>query len=143
VAVQIDHVVLWVEDARRALAFYTEVVGLPPVRAEEFIAGAAPFPSVRVTEGSILDLVPAAGAALVRGFTGESKPTAAGQPQNHVCLAMDRAELDALAARLAAAGVTMHRLGERSFGARGTTTHWFYFQDPDGNVLEARHYEPG
>jgi catechol 2,3-dioxygenase-like lactoylglutathione lyase family enzyme len=137
----IDHVVLWVEDARRALAFYTEVVGLPGVRAEEFLAGAAPFPSVRVAEASILDLVPAAGADSTRGFTGEAKRTAAGQPLNHVCLAMSRAELDALAARVAAAGVAMHKLGERSFGARGWSTRWFYFQDPDGNVLEARAYD--
>lgn len=145
----IDHVVLWVEDARRALAFYTEVVGLSGVRVEEFLAGAAPFPSVRVSDASIdasidaslLDLVPAAGADLTRGFTGEAKRTSAGQPINHVCLAMGRSALDALAARVAAAGVAMHKLGERSFGARGWSTRWFYFQDPDGNVLEARAYD--
>lgn len=137
----IDHVVLWVEDARRALTFYTEVIGLPGMRVEEFLAGAAPFPSVRVSDASILDLVPAAGADLTRGFTGEAKRTAAGQPVNHVCLAMSPAELDALDARVAAAGVATHKLGERSFGARGWSTRWFYFQDPDGNVLEARAYD--
>lgn len=140
----IDHVVLWVEDARRSLEFYTQVLGLPSVRADEFLAGTAPFPSVRISEGSILDLVPAMGAPMVAQFTGEKKPTAAGKPINHVCLAMDRSELDALAARLASAGVDKHRFGETSFGARGTSTHWFYFQDPDGNVLEARAYDvPG
>ena len=138
---QIDHVVLWVEDAARALAFYTDVLGLTGVRAEEFAAGTAPFPSVRVAEGCILDLVPAIGAELARGFTGEKRPTAAGQPMNHLCLAMDEEEMDALATRLASAGVTTHRVGERSFGARGWSTHWFYFQDPDGNVVEARFYE--
>lgn len=142
-AMQIDHVVLWVEDARRALDFYTRVVGLPGVRAEEFLAETAPFPSVRVSEGSMLDLVPAIGAPMARGFTGETKPTAAGQPINHVCLAMDKTELDALAGRLAAEGVATHRVGERSYGARGWSKHWFYFQDPDGNVIEARHYDEG
>jgi glyoxylase I family protein len=140
-AFQLDHVVLWVEDAPRALAFYTTVVGLLAVRAEEFAAGTAPFPSVRVAEGAILDLVPAVGAEMARGFTGETKPTAAGKPINHVCLSMDRAEMDALATRLASAGVPTHRVGERSFGARGWSTHGFYFQDPDGNVIKARHYE--
>ena len=140
-AFQLDHVVLWVEDASRALAFYTTVVGLLGVRAEEFAAGTAPFPSVRVAEGSILDLVPAAGVEMARGFTGETKPTAAGKPINHLCLAMDAEEMDALATRLASAGVRTHRVGERSFGARGWSAHWFYFQDPDGNVIEARHYE--
>ncbi len=136
----IDHVVLWVEDAGRALEFYTRVVGLPGVRADEFRAGAAPFPSVRVSESSILDLMPAMAAPFAAHFTGEKTATAAGKPMNHVCLAMSAAELDALGARLAEAGVATHHVGETSFGARGTSRHWFYFQDPDGNVLEARHY---
>jgi catechol-2,3-dioxygenase len=54
---------------------------------------------------------------------------------------MSRAELEALVARLASASVPTHSIGETSFGARGSTRHWFYFQDPDGNVIEARHYE--
>lgn len=137
----IDHVVLWVEDARRALDFYTKVVGLPGVRTDEFLAGTAPFPSVRVSDCSILDLVPAMGAPFVSQLTGETKPTGAGKPINHVCLAMEQQELDALGARLAEAGVATHRFGETSFGARGSSRHWFYFQDPDGNVLEARAYE--
>ena len=140
-AIELDHVVLWVADAARSLAFYTDVVGLAGVRAAEFAAGTAPFPSVRVAAGSILDLVPAAGAEKARTFTGEKKPTAAGQPLNHLCLAMDEEEMDALATRLASAGVLTHRVGERSFGARGWSTHWFYFQDPDGNMIEARSYE--
>lgn len=100
----IDHIVLWVEDARRALDFYTTVVGLAGVRSEEFLAGSAPLPSVRVSDGSILDLTPAMVAQFASHFTGET-------------------------------------VGETSFGARGSSKHWFYFQDPDGNVLEARHYD--
>lgn len=140
---QLDHVVLWVEDPKRSLDFYSRVVGLAGVRAEEFLAGTAPFPSVRISEGTIVDLVPAIGAPLARGFTGEQKPTAAGQPINHVCFAMDQVEFEALASRLATEGVPTHRVGERSYGARGSSKHWFYFQDPDGNVLEARHYDGG
>lgn len=140
---QVDHVVLWVEDAHRALDFYTRVVGLTGVRAEEFLAGTAPFPSVRVSDGSILDLVPAVAAPMAASFTGEVIPTAAGKPINHVCISMDQAEFHALAGRLAAEGVSTHRVGERSFGARGSSKHWFYFQDPDGNVIEARHYDDG
>lgn len=136
----IDHVVLWVQDVRRSLDFYTNVVGLLPVRRDEYLAGSAPFPSVRVSERSILDLMAAEHAPIVAQFSGEKTPTAAGKPINHVCLAMDATELDALSARLASAGVETRTAGNRSFGARGTTTHWFYFQDPDGNVLEARAY---
>ena len=42
----LDHAVLWVEDASKSLDFYVNVVGLEPVRAEEFKAGKARFPSV-------------------------------------------------------------------------------------------------
>jgi len=63
---EIDHIVLWVEDVERALAFYEGVVGLTPERAELFGRGEAPFPSVRVSAGSLLDLMPRAGADAVR-----------------------------------------------------------------------------
>ncbi|WP_437572350.1 VOC family protein [Sorangium sp. So ce542] len=139
-ALHVDHVVLWVEDPLRALEFYTRVVGLTSVRAEEFRAGQAPFPSVRLSEASILDLMPVSITGFVRKATGETRPSAAGRPINHVCFAMDRDELDALAARLSAARVAMHTANNPSFGARGTSVHWFYFQDPDGNMLEARCY---
>jgi extradiol dioxygenase family protein len=85
--------------------------------------------------------MPSMAAQFAAHFTGETKPTAAGKPLNHVCLSMTRDELDAMAARLTAAGVAMHHIGETSFGARGSSKHWFYFQDPEGNVIEARHYE--
>jgi catechol-2,3-dioxygenase len=29
----------------------------------------------------------------------------------------------------------------RTYGARGWAPEAFYFADPDGNVIEARHYE--
>lgn len=138
---EIDHIVLWVEDAKRAVDFYTNVVGLRGVRVDEFFAGTAPFPSVRVSDSSILDLMPAMVAQFAAQFTGETKPTAAGKPINHVCLAMTHEELGALTARLAAADVKTFRMGETSFGARGSSKHWIYFQDPDGNMLEARCYE--
>ncbi len=44
----IDHVVLWVESPKRALEFYVDVLGLAPVRAQDFKEGRASFPSVRV-----------------------------------------------------------------------------------------------
>jgi catechol 2,3-dioxygenase-like lactoylglutathione lyase family enzyme len=137
-AFHIDHVVLCVLDPRASLAFYTDVVGLPAVRGDEFLAGKVPFPSVRVSEHSMLDLLAKVALPFARGLTGAD---ATGAPINHVCLAMDAAEFDAMAARLDGAGVKRHRVGERSYGARGSSPHWFYFQDPDGNVIEARYYD--
>lgn len=47
---RLDHVVLWVQDPAVAMDFYTRVVGLQPVRFDEFLTGDAPFPSVRVSD---------------------------------------------------------------------------------------------
>lgn len=59
---RLDHVVLWTKDPRVSMDFYVRVVGLAPVRFAEFETGDAPFPSVRVCEDSIIDLLPVANA---------------------------------------------------------------------------------
>ncbi len=41
----IDHIVLWVSDQKRSLDFFVNVVGLDPVRAQEFAEGGAGFTS--------------------------------------------------------------------------------------------------
>jgi len=136
---ELDHVVLWVEDPVRSAAFFAEVVGLAPVRLDEFRAGQVPFPSVRVSDGSLIDLIPHAMAPSVNAIPGAAGT--AGHRVNHICLAMSRAELDALAQRLAAHGTPAGRHMQQQFGARGLAPQAFYFRDPDGNILEARHYE--
>jgi len=137
---RLDHVVLWTKDPRAAIDFYARVVGLMPVRFEEFEAGEAPFPSVRVSEDSIIDLMPvemAAGTATSASVADGS----AGHPVNHLCLALSRSEFDALDQRLQAAGVDTSVRLHHSFGARGWSPQTYYFADPDGNVVEARYYE--
>jgi catechol 2,3-dioxygenase-like lactoylglutathione lyase family enzyme len=62
-AFRIDHVVIWVSDARRSIEFFEQVVGLPGVRVDEFRAGKAPFASMRLSEDTLLDLLPDAMAA--------------------------------------------------------------------------------
>jgi catechol 2,3-dioxygenase-like lactoylglutathione lyase family enzyme len=136
---QIDHVVLWVEDPVRAVDFYEQVVGLTGVRVAEFRAGQAPFPSVRVSNGTILDLMAIAGAPFVSALAG--REGSAGHPVNHVCLAMSSADMAALRQRLARAGIAISGEMEGSFGARGPAPKAFYFHDLDGNVLEARYYD--
>ncbi|WP_322778897.1 VOC family protein [Frankia sp. Cas4] len=136
--VQLDHVVLWVADPLRSLDFYQRVVGLPPVRADAFRTGEAPFPSVRVSTESIIDLMPRAAAAAVNAVPGAGGT--AGHPVNHICLAMGREEFDALRRRLADNAVSVPITMEQSFGARGMAPRAFYFTDPDNNVIEARYY---
>jgi catechol 2,3-dioxygenase-like lactoylglutathione lyase family enzyme len=138
---KLDHVVLWVEDPERAVGFYAEVVGLTPVRAEEYRAGRAPFPSARVSPDTLLDLVPRASAGAVDAVTGA--PASAGHPVNHVCLALRAEDFEALHRRLEQRGIAVSAMLEGSFGARGVASRAFYFRDPDGNVLEVRHYPEG
>lgn len=134
---RIDHVVLWTADPLVALDFYERVVGLTPLRADEFREGKVFFPSVRVSDDQILDLMARAAAPMVNAMAGGD---AAGHPVNHVCFSMSEADFEALRARLEANGVVTAKMMETSFGARGFAPKAFYFLDPDGNVLEARYY---
>lgn len=136
---RMDHVVLWVTDPLRSLEFYEKVVGLPGVRTEEFRAGNVPFPSVRVAEDAIIDLMARAAAPVIDAMLGVEG--VAGHSVNHVCLAMTRAEVEALRQRLAEHSVTVSKTMVNSFGARGSAPEAFYFLDPDNNVIEARYYE--
>jgi catechol 2,3-dioxygenase-like lactoylglutathione lyase family enzyme len=118
----IDHIVLNTSDVERSLAWYTDLLGLAPVRVDEWRSGAVPFPSVRVDDHFIIDLLaaPRSGANL-----------------NHFCLVVDRPDVDAVAAdsRFTVVAGPVIR-----FGARGDG--WsVYVVDPDDNVVELRSYE--
>lgn len=134
----LDHVVLWTDDPLRAVDFYVRVIGLSPVRLEEFRAGTAPFPSVRISAGTILDLMARVAAPVVDGMAGAAG--SAGHPVNHVCLAMTEVEYTALRGRLEAHGIGIGTVMHETFGAQGLASEAFYFRDLDGNVLEARYY---
>ncbi len=135
----LDHVVLWTDDPLRAVDFYARVVGLTPVRLEEFRAGSAPFPSVRISATAIIDLMARVAAPVVDAMAGAD--ASAGHRVNHVCLAMSEADFLALRGRLEANGVAISTMMEQSFGAQGLAPRAFYFRDLDGNVLEARYYQ--
>ncbi|MEU9448408.1 VOC family protein [Streptomyces sp. NPDC048277] len=132
---RLDHVVLWVADPVAAAGFYGRMLGLEPLRVTEFAEGKVPFPSVRVNEETILDLAPLTLAERVPAFPGS-----AGHPVNHICLSLPSDDFDTLRARLADHAVPMTDIGHDSYGARGEAPRNFYFRDPDGNVVEARHY---
>ncbi|GAY17027.1 VOC family protein [Mycobacterium sp. shizuoka-1] len=136
---RLDHVVVWTTDVEAAMDFYTRVVGLAPVRFDEFRSDDAPFPSVRVSPDSIIDLLPVAAVADTESQT--RVPGSAGHRVNHVCLAMSKAEYDALDQRLRAEGIDTSARLAPTFGARGWGPEGMYFPDPDGNVVEARYYD--
>lgn len=118
-----DHLVLNVADVERSLAWYGGVLGLEQLRVEEWRRGDVPFPSVRVSADTIVDLL------AVDGGRG-------GENVDHLCLVVAPVDLGEVA-----------RSGRfdvvdgpaRRWGARGTGTS-LYVRDPDGNVVELRHY---
>lgn len=119
--VDLDHVVIMTEDVEASLGWWCGVLGLAPVRVEEWRAGRAPFPSVRINEGTIIDLL-------------AGSPT--GRNMDHVCLAITGTDVD----RLAASGVfeALDGPGPR-FGARGEGTS-LYVRSPEGTTVELRTY---
>jgi catechol 2,3-dioxygenase-like lactoylglutathione lyase family enzyme len=117
----LDHIVLNVADVERSLAWYTGLLDLPAERVDEWRAGQVPFPSVRVSRECIIDLF-----ALDR----------TGQNVDHVCLVVDRADVDAVAGddRFDVVEGPVQRWGARGDG-------WsVYVTDPDGNTIELRSY---
>ena len=126
-----DHLVLRCRDVDVTLAWYQDVLGLDGVRVEEWRAGAAPFPSVRIDAGTIVDLVPA-----LDDPTGEG-PAPIGH-LDHLCLVADRASVEAIAADADGYGV-IDGPDER-YGARGIGMS-VYLRDPDGTTVEIRHYD--
>jgi catechol 2,3-dioxygenase-like lactoylglutathione lyase family enzyme len=120
-----DHLVLRCADVETTLAWYVGSLGLAPVRVDEWRAGAVPFPSVRVSAATIIDLVPATGVVTERNM-------------DHHCLVADRATVDAIAADTETFRV-IDGPGVR-FGAQGDG--WsVYVTDPDDNVIEIRSYD--
>ena len=136
---RLDHVVLHVADPAASAEWFHRVVGLAPVRLEEYRSGKAPFPSVRVSEDAIIDLSPLSAAPDLELAT--RTPGSVGHRVNHVCIALTRAEYDALDQRLRADGRDTSARVRPTYGARGWAPENFYFTDLDGNVLEARYYE--
>ena len=120
-----DHLVLRCADVDASLAWYTDVLGLEPVRVDSWRAGAAPFPSVRVSPDTIIDLIPRHGEVSELNV-------------DHICLVASAGTVDAIDADRAAFRV-VDGPGTR-YGARGDG--WsIYVLDPDDYVVELRTYE--
>ncbi|MGH9031030.1 MAG: VOC family protein [Acidimicrobiia bacterium] len=117
----LDHVVLTVADVERSLAWYAGKLGLVGERLDEWRRGEVPFPSVRIDSTTIIDLV-----------QGERS----GQNVDHLCLVVEPVDLDAVAA--SGDFDVVGGPGTR-FGARGDGVS-LYVLDPDGNMIELRHY---
>lgn len=117
-----DHVVINVADPETSLRFYCEDLGLDPVRVDEWHKKDAPFPSVRVNDSTIIDLLP-----LHRS----------GENCDHFCLVVEPTDFEDVkqSGRFEVADGPARR-----YGARGDGTS-LYIRDPDRNLVELRYYD--
>ncbi len=116
-----DHIVLVVADVEQSVAWYRDRLNLEVLRLDEWKHGDAPFPSVRVNEGTIIDILYGASS---------------GTNVDHFCLVLEPVDLAAVAA---SGDFDVVEGPVRRWGARGEGTS-IYVKDPDGNTVELRHY---
>lgn len=122
---EVDHVAMRAADALALTRFYVDVLGFEPVRVAEFERGEVGFPSVRVSDGCILDFMQGGGG---------------GGNANHLCFSLEKAKFDEVMGRVKGAGVVPEGEPRLMSGARGQG--WgVYIKDPEGNQLELRWYE--
>jgi catechol 2,3-dioxygenase-like lactoylglutathione lyase family enzyme len=117
----LDHIVLVVADTETSLHWYTQELGLEPLRVDEWRRGEVPFASVRVDDTTIIDLL---------------EGRASGQNLDHLALVVDEVDLDELATS-GRFDVVTGPVGR--WGARGEGRS-VYVRDPDGHVVELRTY---
>ena len=129
-----DHIVLNMEDDEKMITFYSEVLMFEPERIEEYHAGEVPFPSVRLNSNTIIDLFPK------KMWQKNARAEQGGENLNHFCISLSKGTWQNLLDRLTANNVTIEEGPVPRWGAHGTGTS-IYFQDPEGNLIEARYYE--
>lgn len=118
----IDHVVLCVADIERSVRWYGEHLGLEPEMLDEWRAGGAPFVSLRVSEGSLIDLLERPGD---------------GSNVDHIAYVTDRGFFDRF---VEAHGDSIEMGPVQLSGARGTGDS-AYVRDPDGHRIEIKTYD--
>jgi catechol 2,3-dioxygenase-like lactoylglutathione lyase family enzyme len=133
--ISLDHIVLNVRDVQSAVDFYGRILGLKIERLEKFQHGVVPYPSVRINDETLIDLFP---PNMRRGESGEG---ASGDKINlhHFCLTFSEPQWKELVERLHENQVEITRYADDNWGAQGIGVS-VYFNDSDGNEVEARYY---
>lgn len=128
---EMDYIVLRVRDVDASLRFYVGLLNLAAERVEEFKGGKVRFPSLRLTDDTIIDLIP---------FPNMEPIGEGPRNQDHFCMVVQPMDLASLRAELEALGVRIDQGPLTRWGARGNGTSLYIF-DPDDNLVELRYYE--
>lgn len=131
----LDHIVLNIEDDETIIDFYTKILMLPAERLDDYRAGNAPFPSVRINHDTVIDLFPK--KLWKQGISTGQKGF---ENLNHFCLSLTKKDCEDLHRRLLSNQIPISEGPVQRWGARGSGTS-IYFSDPEGNMIEARFYE--
>ncbi|HNP31325.1 MAG TPA: VOC family protein, partial [Nitrospirales bacterium] len=113
--------------------FYTRILMLPAERLEDYRAGNAPFPSVRINQDTVIDLFPK------KLWEQHSSADKGFGNLNHFCLSLTKKDWEDLHRRLRDHKIAISEGPVQRWGAKGTGTS-IYFPDPEGNTIEARFY---
>jgi extradiol dioxygenase family protein len=130
-----DHIVFNVEDDEKMITFYSQVLMFPTERLDEYRSGNVPFPSVRLNADTIIDLFPK------KMWQGKARTGEGRDNLNHFCIALSKEAWQELLERLQGNSVAIEEGPVQRWGAHGTGTS-IYFRDPEGNLVEARYYDP-
>jgi catechol 2,3-dioxygenase-like lactoylglutathione lyase family enzyme len=127
---ELDHIVLRVQDVEVSLLFYTETLGLKAERVELWQKGEVRFPSARLNDDTIIDF-----------FASEDRPVNRDgvRNQDHFCMVIEPTDMEELKSKFEAMGVDIQAGPGKRWGSHGDGIS-LYVYDPDGNVVELRHY---
>ena len=127
---EMDHIVLRVRDVETSLRFYTQVLGMPAERVEQWRAGEIRFPSARLNADTIIDF-----------FASDQEPIGreGAKNQDHYCMVIEPTDMEELKAKFEGIGVDIQAGPGKRWGSHGDGIS-LYIYDPDDNVVELRHY---
>jgi catechol 2,3-dioxygenase-like lactoylglutathione lyase family enzyme len=119
-----DHIVYYVTDVERTIAWYQELFGLAAEGIEIWRSGEKPFASVRVNSALIIDFMPG---------------TPNGSGVDHVAFATGPDAFDAFAA----AHADLIEMGPAQLSGAHGIGDGLYLRDPDNHRIEIRTYRTG
>ena len=137
---EMDHIALRSRDVEASLRFYHGILGLEVERLDDWRAGKVPFPSVRLSADTLVDIF-----QMPQGMAD----TLDLRQLDHYCIVVEPTDLDQVKEQLEELGVEMAPANPFNLSEiGGPFTRWgahgnglsLYVYDPDHNIVELRYY---